>query len=156
MGFSTKDIRKVEGGYVVEGDIFLSEKNIIDADSSIKIRIANSEQYRTTNLITGLPRVLTASITGFADPVYSNALDIAIARYNAENLKLTFQRVANNGQISIINDNTLPFGVLGQSAGFPTSTGNPPAGSTRLSSNTIGPSPDVNYLATIIAHEIGT
>ncbi len=155
LGFNASQARKVEGGYVVEGDIFLTEENLNETVTSPNLIIAESEQYRTTNILTNLPRNITVSITGFADAVYGNALDEAIARYNAVGLLITFQRVANSGQIQIINDNTLGAGVLGQSGGFPTATGNLATAPIRLSSNTIGAGPAMNYVATIIAHEIG-
>lgn len=155
LGFNASQARKVEGGYVVEGDIFLTEENLNETVTSPNLIIAESEQYRTTNVLTNLPRNITVSITGFADAVYGNALDEAIARYNAVGLLITFQRVAASGQIQIINDNTLGAGVLGQSGGFPTAAGNLATAPIRLSSNTIGAGPAMTYVATIIAHEIG-
>lgn len=156
QGFSINNVRKVDRGYVVEGDIFLAEATITsNAIASPTLRIANSEQYRTNNLITGLPRMVSVSITGFPSSVYTDAADIAIARYNTQSLRISFQRVADNGNIGIVNDNTLGSGVLGQSAGFPSSAGDLPSDPIRLSSNTIGDNPDVNFVATIIAHEIG-
>lgn len=155
LGFNASQARKVEGGYVVEGDIFLTDENLNEAGHSPRLIIAASEQYRTTNVLTGLPRNITVSISGFAEAVYGQALDEAIARYNAVGLLITFQRVGTGGQIQIINDNNLGAGVLGQSGGFPTSSGNLATAPIRLSSNTIGAGPAMTYLATIIAHEIG-
>ena len=151
-GFSTHQIRKVKDGYVVEGDIFLSDRWLDEKKTSKVLRIAGSEQYRTNNLISGLPRVLTLSISGLPAS-YTAALDEAIARYNNLNLRLSFQRVASNGNIAIQYAN-LGSGVLGRSAGFPTSSGNPPS-PILLNSNVIGSNPNQGWLATIIAHEIG-
>lgn len=153
-GFSTDQIRKVANGYVVEGDIFLSDKWLQQKGDSRKLRIAESEQYKTYNLIAvNGNREITISIEGFP-AVYVQATDEAIARYNALGMNLTFRRVATGGEIRII-EQWLGNGVLGQSGGFPTADGNPPADPIRLSATVIGPFPLQAYVATIIAHEIG-
>lgn len=159
LGFRTDEIIEADGGYVVEGDIFLTKEDlnatIVDIQSLI---VGNEEQYRTTNLVTGLPRNITVFIKtsgGQALPSsYGAALDEAIARYNAEGLLITFTRVysASAGNIDITkapnNANYLA------SAGFPTSGGNP-YGSVVVNSAYLGNNPGTNYLATILAHEIG-
>lgn len=66
------------------------------------IRIAEIEQYRTNNLVTGLPRQIKVSISSQLPTSYINCLDIALARYNAENLQLTFVRVSSGADISIL------------------------------------------------------
>lgn len=152
MGFSTADVRKVTDGYVVEGDILLSEYDLRHPGNSAAFRIAGTEQYRTYNLLRPLPRVISVSITGLP-ATYTTALDLAISRYNTADLRLTFQRVASGGEIGIEYANLGP-GVLGRSAGFPTAAGNP-ATPIKLNSNVIGSNPNQGYLATIIAHEIG-
>ncbi|WP_212004638.1 M57 family metalloprotease [Chitinophaga sp. HK235] len=155
LGYDTRNVRTVEGGYVVEGDIFLTHESLNYKSTSPVLRVANSEQYRTTCLITPLPKTITVSVTGLP-AVYSTATDIAIARYNALGLRLKFQRVSSGGQVDI-RYASLGAGVLGQSAGFPNcSTGNPPS-PIKLNSdaNALGSNPNQNYLATVIAHEIG-
>lgn len=152
QGFGTNQIQKVEGGYIVEGDIFISEKDLDNKMQSSSLTIAQTEQYRTSNLVRSTPRVITVSVTNLPE-AYTTATDIAIARYNNLNLKITFQRVANNGNIDILGA-TLQSGVLGKSAGFPTNSGDP-ASPILLSSGALGNSPPLNYLATVIAHEIG-
>src|SRR3982750_1486242 len=64
QGFSTENVRKVKGGYLVEGDIVLTEENLNSQSISPNLLIANVEQYRTTNLVKALPRVITVSISG--------------------------------------------------------------------------------------------
>ncbi|RBL90407.1 M57 family metalloprotease [Chitinophaga flava] len=155
LGYDTRNIRTVDGGYVVEGDIFLSHNSLNQKSTSPVLRVANSEQFQTTCLITGLPRTLTVSVTGLPSG-YESATDIAIARYNALGLRISFVRVSSGGMIDI-QYASLGAGALGQSAGFPDcSTGNPPS-PIKLNSdaNALGSSPDQNYLATVIAHEIG-
>ncbi|HVI44512.1 MAG TPA: M57 family metalloprotease [Chitinophaga sp.] len=153
QGFNTNEIRRVKDGYVVEGDIFLSDKSLSQGANGKKLLIAKSEQYRTNNLISiSGQREITISVTNLP-PAYVAAADEAIARYNALGLRLTFRRIASGGNVDIINAN-LGWGILGQSAGFPDAQGNPPS-PIKLNASYIGNSPNQAYMATIIAHEIG-
>jgi len=157
LGFRADEVIEADGGYVVEGDIFLTKEDlnatIVDIQSLI---VANTEQYRTTNLVTGLPRNITVFINtgsgGQKLPTsYGAALDEAINRYNAENLLVTFSRVysASAGAIDILKGT----GNYLASAGFP--SGGNPYGTIRVNSSYLGNNPGTNYLATILAHEIG-
>ncbi|MBV6440163.1 MAG: protease [Haliscomenobacteraceae bacterium CHB4] len=151
LGFHTEGAIAVEDGYVVEGDIFLTEEDLnavfVDIQSLI---VANCEQYRTTNLVTGLPRVIKVSISSQLPSSYGAALDEAINRYNAENLQVTFQKVSSGANISIVKK----CGNYLASAGFPTSNGNPYS-KVNVNSCYLGQNPGTNYLATILAHELG-
>lgn len=153
-GYSTDEIRPADGGYVVEGDIFLSNDAIAHPNLGPDLRVAQAEQYHTTNLITGLPRNITVSISGLAT-VFVKATDSAIARYNAMGLRITFSRVASGGQIQIIGVDLGNTGILGQSSGFPTN-GNP-ASPIKLNNHAgaFGSNPNVQWVATVIAHEMG-
>lgn len=157
LGFSTDQVRKVNDGYLVEGDILLTEANLTEASTSPNVRIAETEQYRTTNLVKNLPRTVTVSISNLPT-VYATATQNAIARYNALNLTLKFQFVSSGGQIQIIGFNEGPSGgyiTLG-SSGFPTKQGNP---YSQIQMNTnaqaYGSNPDVNYLTSVLQHEMG-
>lgn len=153
QGFSTSEIRRVQNGYVVEGDIFLPDNSFSKKPASPSILIAKAEQYRTWNqIVTSAHREITISVTNLP-AAYAAAADEAIGRYNNLGLRLSFRRVASGGQIDIIGAN-LGSGVLGQSAGFPDALGNPPS-PIKLNPAVIGSTPDQGYLATIIAHEIG-
>ncbi|PSL34960.1 ricin-type beta-trefoil lectin protein [Chitinophaga ginsengisoli] len=153
MGFNTQEIRRVDDGYVVEGDIFLSDKSLKEKANPHKLVIAKAEQYQTWNIIaTSGHRVITVSVTNLP-AAYTAAADEAIARYNAMGLRISFQRVASGGEIDIINA-ALGTGVLGQSAGFPDAYGNPPS-PIKLNAAYIGNTPNQGWMATIIAHEIG-
>lgn len=158
LGFSTDNARKVDGGYLVEGDIILTDENLSSASSSPTLLIANEEQYRTTNLVSNLPRNITVSVTNMST-VYSNATDEAIRRYNALGTGLTFVRASGGtGNIDIYGFNEGPSGgyiTLG-SAGFPTSSGNP-YNQVKMNTNqyAYGANPDLNYVASVIQHEIG-
>ncbi len=158
LGFNPDGAYESDGGYIVEGDIFLSHEDLHSHADIHSLIVGDEEQYRTTNLVTGLPRNITVFIktsgSNSLPSSYVAALDVALARYNAENLRITFTRVstASAGQIDITRaPNNAQYLA---SAGFPTSGGNP-YGSVRVNSNYLGNNPNQNYLATILAHEIG-
>jgi hypothetical protein len=156
QGFSTDGIIATNDGYVVEGDIFLSKEALRSAPNIGPIlRVGEEEQYHTTNLIKNLPRTITISVQGL-DAIWTQATDIAVSRYNALGMRLTFQRVTSGGNIIVTGADLGTGGILGQSSGFPTSAGNP---ATPITINnhpgTFGSNPNVNWLATIVAHEMG-
>ncbi|GAA0557592.1 M57 family metalloprotease [Chitinophaga japonensis] len=157
-GFSTAGVRKVEGGYLVEGDILLEEQDLASTPASPNLRIAEVEQYRTYNLVSKLPRTITVRVSNLPD-AYVQGTDEAIARYNALNLQLKFQRTtARKADITIEGFYEGPSGgfiTLG-SAGFPSKNGSP---YRKISMNThpdaYGANPDVLYVASVIQHEMG-
>lgn len=154
LGFSNENVQKVEEGYLVEGDIILTEENLHDHSDHVTLRIAETEQYRTTNLVTGLPRVITVSVDPklVEIPGYSSAADVAIGRFNSENLQITMQRVNGTGQIHLKKQG----GNFLASAGFP--SGGNPYPSVKINSTAIGQGTSntfINYCATIMAHEMG-
>ena len=102
-GFGTLNVQKDEDGYLVEGDIILTEEFLNSAPGGNYLRIAETEQYRTTNLVGGLPRVITVSSSGSVNSNVSSAINGAIARYNAENLLIDMVRVASGGEINIFS-----------------------------------------------------
>jgi hypothetical protein len=155
MGFSADGVQAMDGGYLVEGDIFLTPEQLGQRDNGPRLIIANEEQYRTTNLVTGLPRTITVSIDSrlAKKAGYAQALQEMVNRYNAQNLLLKFQVVSSGATISFVNGS----GSFLASAGFPTSTGNP-HNQVKVNSTAIGTGTSatfVNYLATILAHELG-
>jgi hypothetical protein len=157
LGFSTDNMRKVGDNYLVEGDILLTPANLSETSTSPTLRIAEVEQYRTTNLVKNLPRTITVSVSNLPT-VYATATAQAVARYNALNLTLSFQVVSSGGNIQIIGFNEGPSGgfiTLG-SSGFPTSSGNP---YNQIQMNTnpaaYGTNPDLGYLTSVIQHEMG-
>ena len=154
LGFSTKDVIKTDNGYLVEGDIELTDEQLENGIGGLTMRIASEEQYRTTITITDLPRVITVSLSGSLPDNFGPALDEALARYNAEGLEISFDRTSSNGDIHI---SAGPwwwgfFGVLG-SAGFPTGDGDP-HNSIQMSTSAFR-NANQGYLATVLAHEIG-
>ena len=160
QGFSTDNVRKVENGYLVEGDIVLTDDNLNAQSTSPNLLIANVEQYRTTNLVTALPRVITVSVSGTLTgiAVWSNATDSLISRYNALGLRVTFRRVASGGNVDIIGFDQGPSGgyiTLG-SSGFPTSAGQP-YNQIKMNTNVqaYGSNPNQGYITSVLQHEMG-
>ena len=149
LGFSNKNVLKTEDGYIVEGDIFLSDADLNSSPSMQFLRVGSEEQYRTFNLVTALPRTITVSISSRLPSSYVAALDEALARYNALGLLITFQRVASGADIDVVKGN----GNYLASAGFPTS-GGAPYGQVKINSNAMGGQPQ-STVATVIAHELG-
>ncbi len=156
LGFSNENVQKIEEGYLVEGDIVLTEENLADHADHTTLRIAETEQYRTNNLVTGLPRVITVSMDAnlVATNGYSAALTECLNRYAAQNLQVTFNHIGTSGgQIHFKRQ----AGNFLASAGFPTNNGNP-FNLIKMNSNAIGSGTSntfINYCATIMAHEMG-
>ncbi|ALI99607.1 M57 family metalloprotease [Rufibacter tibetensis] len=152
MGFGTTDVKVVEGGYLVEGDIFLTDEQLSSQHDQKFLRVGETEQYRTTNLVSvGSGRTIRVAISTTLPSAYVTALDEAIRRYNAENLLIKFQRVSSSYNI-LLTKSPSDASYLA-SAGFPYN-GNP-HNQILVNSTYLGSNPGTNYLATILAHEIG-
>ncbi len=149
MGFGTSDLQKTEGGYLVEGDIIITNDRLNEMPTSPKLRIAGDEQYNTFNLVKSLPRTITVSATGSISTAFSTAINDALARYNAQGLTITFQRVSSGGNINIRIVNT---GQYIASAGFPTSSGDPYNEIKYAKKYT---NYSNGFMTTVLAHEIG-
>jgi hypothetical protein len=123
MGFNTDNVQRTEGGYIVEGDIFFSDSDLNVSMETLALRVGEEEQYRTNNLVSvGSGRTINVAITTSLPSSYVTALDEAIRRFNAENLRLKFRRVSSGYNILV---SKAPSGATYlASAGFP-SGGNP-------------------------------
>ena len=152
LGFSSDNVIAADGGYIVEGDIFLSPQDLTTQKTAHKLVIANEEQYRTNNLVTGLPRVITVSLSGRnITDLLEDGVEAAVARYNSEGLGLTFQYVGRTGN-GTINISVVNTGQYIASAGFP--SGGNPYGTIKYARNfTSGYS--VGFVTTVVAHEMG-
>jgi hypothetical protein len=148
LGFSTNNVIPEEGGYIVEGDIFLDAATLSSKPSSPRLVIATEEQYNTFNLVTGLPRNITVSTSGSVNAAVSAAVDGAIARYNAQGLRLTFTRVTSGGDINVKIVRNAQYIA---SAGFPTG-GNP---YNTINFNKRYETYSSGFLTTVLAHEMG-
>lgn len=158
QGFSTANVQARDGGWVVEGDIFLDAENLAQAAATPNLRIAETEQYRTNNLVKSLPRVITVIVSDLGS-AYVQGTDLAIQRYNAQGLDLTFRRITSGrADITIQGFYEGPSGgfiTLG-SAGFPTRNGNPyKAIKMNTHPQAYGDNPDVKYVGSVIQHEMG-
>jgi dual-action HEIGH metallo-peptidase len=151
LGFSKSNVQLHEDGYLVEGDIVLTEKDLNITPEMTFLRIAETEQYRTNNLVGSLPRTISVRVSTNLPSSYVTAANEAIRRYNAENLRARFTRVTSGGEIVF---RTAPSGAgYLASAGFP--SGGNPYSTIRVNSAFLGSNPGTNYLATIMAHEMG-
>ena len=148
LGFSNKNVTADgNGNYIVEGDILISQEEL-DAKPEMQfLRVGDEEQYRTNNLVTGLPRNITVSLASSLS-TWSTALNTAISRYNALGLRITFTRVTSGANISIVNGS----GGFLASAGFP--SGGRPYNRVILNNSAVSGQPQ-NTVASILAHEIG-
>jgi hypothetical protein len=150
LGFSSKNVVKHDEGYLVEGDIVLTEQDLNNTPESKLLRVAEEEQYRTTNLVGSLPRTITIRVASTLSATYVSATDAAIARYNAQALRITFQRVSSGGNI-VISRAPAGAGYLA-SAGFP--SGGNPYNSVLVNSTQLNGQP-LNTITSVLAHEIG-
>lgn len=174
-GFNVFDFVPIqfEDGYLVEGDIYVRRGDINNLKSGNRLPV--EEQYSTNNLVsTGGSRNISIYMPvassggggrgkkgggggGFPSS-YDLALTDAIARYNTENLEITFSRAASSGGADIVFSRLKKGderrGILG-SAGFPTASGDPhdEIKMSGILGSTYGLS--VDGISTIMAHEIG-
>lgn len=160
-GFNTSEgLVAKDGGYLVEYDIFLTPSQISELGSRMSVTSNGVEEhYRTTNLVTGIPRVIQVYMDPSFDAYMQSAFDEALARYNALNLTLSFQRTTSSrkADIQILTMYSLPSGgfvTLGQSAGFPSRRGNP-ASPIKLNTYVYNGTSQRADATTVIAHEIG-
>jgi len=157
LGFDVTDKApiKFDDGYLVEGDIYLTEASMADMKRGTPVPTA--EQYHTNNLVSA-PRNISIFIATTFPSIYVTALNTAIARYNAEGLSLTFSRTTTSSgatiRITRLSTSQENSGVLG-SGGFPTSSGNPFNAIQMSGILQSGYGLSANGIATILAHEIG-
>ena len=167
LGFSTSKVIKYDNGYIVEGDIFLDSNyfsNVLkDSTVGYNIVVANEEHYRTrTTALRGGYRVFYLGNNN----AVRNAVINAIARYNAENLGISFYYgtpagSCQRGDINVLDATNNPDFIA--ISGFPQYTKQ-----ECFPSNQLRPLPykyitfnltfagwDANTLTSVIAHEIG-
>lgn len=155
QGFSTQNAYAVAGGVIVEGDIFLSDADLRATPERQLLRVGAEEQYRTTNLVRGLPRTISIYVSTSLPSGYVTATDEVVRRYNAENLTLRFRRVTSSTGANIVFNRAPSGAQYLASAGFPTSGGNP-FNQVLINTTAIANgSPTINSVATILAHEVG-
>ena len=151
LGFSTDGATEVDGGYLVEGDIFLSVSDLNSTPREFKV--PNEEQYHTFNLVTGTPREIGVYLDRKISSPVAAGTQAAIARYNAEELNITFALVSRRKDADIIISAAPRFAGYLASAGFPTSGGDP-HNSIKVNQGVVN-SWAANTITSIMAHEIG-
>jgi hypothetical protein len=160
-GFNNKNVVKIPEGYLVEGDIILTSEDLAaPTPGTPNMIIAREEHYRTFNLVNTTKyatiKVALNNSSSQHQAAFSTALDEAIARYNAENLLVNFQRVTSGKADISVTAYYQISPVLG-SAGFPSSRG-VPYKEVKMNTywyQTNTSATNVNYIATVMAHEIG-
>ncbi len=148
LGFGSKEVQVLDEGYLVEGDIMLTPADLERAPESTLLRIAETEQYHTFELVTA-PRAITIKTQGNFNSNSSDAIDNAIDRYNAENLDLTFVRLSH-GKADIVFKLTNSGNFIAY-AGFP-SGGEP---YDQVVFNKQYKDANNEFLTSVFAHEIG-
>ncbi|ALW84126.1 protease [Hymenobacter sedentarius] len=152
MGLTTTGIQRVAGGYLVEGDIVVTDENLANKPSYQMMRVGGEEQYRTTNLVSvGSGRTVSVRVSTALPSAYVTATDEAIRRYNAQSLLIRFTRVTSGGEI-VLNQAPSGSSYLA-SAGFP--SGGNPYYQVLVNSGAIGTANASTYIATILSHEMG-
>ncbi len=148
LGFSTDGVKRFRDGFLVEGDIYMDEEQLLSQPT--ELRVPYQEQYHTFNLVRRTPRTLKVWVNPSLAQIFIDATDSAVARYNVEPLDLTFVRVTKKGGSDIQIDPDPSVGLA--SAGFPTNGGKP---YKNILVNPNAPVSNVPTWTTIIAHEIG-
>jgi len=146
LGFDVSDLRKVGPDFLVEGDMIVTPQALAAMGDPVIVRGPRGEQYRTYNLVRS-PQVITVRGASLSSRV-SQALDRAIANYNALGIGLTFRRVTSGGLIVVRESGSGAGGV----AGFPPGNG-APYGSVTIYGGTRNYSLDV--CEHVVTHELG-
>ena len=160
-GFGTKNIQKVEEGYLVEGDIILTPEWLNNHPARQILRMANGEQYHTTNLVTGLPRAISLSLSSrlMNKAAFFEALQETANRFNAvpgfDRIIFTIAS-AGHGDINFVEGHFNSNTILATS-GFPNSRGEP-YNTVKVNSSSMNSflNPDwLSFLTHLFSHEIG-
>ncbi|MBB6128384.1 M57 family metalloprotease [Mucilaginibacter lappiensis] len=162
-GFSPVNAVRVNGGFIVEGDILLKQADLDFQSQHVNEVIFKkpvTEQYRTLFIVTGLTNAIKVKVSaGESQQVFTTAAKNAIKRYNDLGLTLTFTLLdsASTDKEDILIQGQ-QFGdpnILGQSSGFPGADGRPATPIALNSSRYTNTFVDKGELTTVIAHEIG-
>jgi hypothetical protein len=151
QGFDSYDLKKVDGGYIVEGDIFYSEDNVRSGTDNKMVPL--EEQYRTFNLVAmpaapGLRFVTIALAPNLNNGFWNVALQNAVNRYLATGIRLRFTILAPGSAANIV---VTGIAGGGGQAGFPVG-GNP------FNSILMGVAIQncgIGTATTVMAHEMG-
>jgi hypothetical protein len=145
-GYPVKDIQ------IVDGDVYVGNDALVTLEASREMLPSTSEeQYRTTNLVgTGVTKICINPDSRYArNATLMAGLDGAIANYNNQGLRITFQR----GGTGCTATQTIRISgsAAGGSSGFP--SGGVPYGTINIGSSTANYG--VNVVKHVVTHEIG-
>jgi hypothetical protein len=145
-GFPADDIQIVDGLVYVGNDAHVTA----EAAREMVQAPAGQEQYRTTNLMSGITKICINPTSGFNSySRLSAGLDAAIANYNSLGLSFTMVRGPATGCSANITATTMSG--AGGSAGFP--SGGKPYGTINIGTGLQSYSAGVNKH--VISHELG-
>jgi hypothetical protein len=145
-GFPVDDIQLVDGQVFVGNDAHVT----LEASREMLQAPEGQEQYRTTNLMSGITKICINPTSGFNSySRLSAGLDAAIANYNSLGLSFTMVRGPSTGCSANITATTMSG--AGGSAGFP--SGGLPYGTINIGTGMSAYAASVNKH--VIAHELG-
>ncbi len=155
LDFDVSDIIKDGENYIVERDITITPaalQEMLNGGVEKNWVGPNGEQYRTNNLVTGLPRTIRVWEYPNLPSRTKTGLTWALANYNRLNIGLNFVKVTGNspGAWDIVVYATSSSSG-GGSAGFP--SGGDPYPYVNILSGTANFSTNVNEH--VVCHEIG-
>jgi uncharacterized protein YcfL len=145
-GFPADDIQIVDDLVYVGRDAHVTAEAAREMVQNAK----GQEQYRTTNLMSGITKICinpTSSFNSYSR--LSAGLDLAIDNYNSQNLRIYFVRGSAADCTASISARTTSG--VGGSSGFP--SGGKPYGTINIGTGLQSYSVDVNEH--VITHEIG-
>lgn len=161
LSFNNKDVKVIqhtnengvtEDAFLIEGDIIMTEAQLNKMDLHGGI---TTEQYRTTNLVSGPRTIRVVGLSGTGASALSanmrSGLQAAINRYNSLNLTLKFSLTFSSSTTGANIVVRRASGGAGGVAGFP--SGGAPFNSVTLYSGLDTYSVGVN--SHVAAHEIG-
>jgi len=146
-GYPEGEIQEFQGRMFVGGD---AEVNLLASEEMLQ-REGTNEQYRTSNLVgTAVTKICVVPTSQFNSySRLSAGLDLAIANYNGQGLRLTFVRGSAPDCTATISARTTSG--TGGSAGFP--SGGKPYGTINIGVGLQNYSDDVSEH--VITHELG-
>lgn len=96
-GYNHYDVQKTDRGYLVEGDMLLTEEDLNAKPEALRLRFGKEEQYHFGRLVAPLPKNIRVYVYPSVPASLIFAIDSAIGRYNALGLQISFTRVAAPG-----------------------------------------------------------
>jgi hypothetical protein len=157
MGYPKERIRPVEGGFIVEGDMFFGLADLIDRDGA---PLAKTAQRQSTPISSPAPNRITVAMHGSMGANWLPIASQSVNQWNSVNSRLHLVLVAGGANITIYSDTSSScpsaFRNLPDGTGGITSTAAGGAPGPTICMNTDAP-PFTNDPIRVMAltHEIG-